>query len=302
MVGGKVRIITDSGCDIPPEFERRYNIDIMPFYITLDDKEYIERVDINGERFFKLIAESPTLPKTSQITTARFEDKLIECAKAGCTDAVFVLINRAGSATLDNCVIAAELLGQSGELGDMNVHIIDSKCYSMGYGYIIIEAAKKLEAGADAKTIVHFMRDWFDCVEIYIVGFELRHMKKSGRISAAAAFLGEMMGLRPIISMIDGTTSVVKKSRGDKVVVDDAAKYIYQRYTPNTPWIMVRTTVPDHENAFIKAFAKESGVMPAYDTDSGCVVASNAGPKFFGVIVKGEKRQSVPDRSVPDRQ
>lgn len=136
-----------------------------------------------------------------------------------------------------------------------------------------------------------YLEDWFSSYEIYIIAFELRHLKKSGRITAAAAFLGELIGMRPVISLIDGESVVVKKSRGDKNAIDDAVEYISKRAVPETPWMILRTTAEELEDTFIKNYEKKVGSAPAMVSYSGGAVSSNAGTKMIGVVIKGQKRR-----------
>lgn len=287
----KFKLITDSGCDIPEGMEKQYNIDIMPFNILIDDVEYWERTELSPQRFYELAGNSAGIPKTTQITVERFEEKMLEYYKAGCEDIIFVLINSTGSKTYENALFAKENLMKKAALGKMNVYVIDSHCYSMGYGYPVVEAAKKLNAGQSVASAVAYLEDWFNCLEIYIIGFDLRHMKKSGRISAAAAFLGELMGLKPVISLIDGVSAVVKKSRGEKTAINDAVNHISSRAVPGTAWLLLRTTCSELENSFVKYYSKKVGAAPLMESYSGAAVSANAGIKFIGVIVRGKPRR-----------
>lgn len=287
----KVKIITDSGCDISKEDELRYNIDIMSFEVTLGDRTIIERVTMTNHEFYDLIKNSEELPKTSQITVFRFEEKFRECAAEGCEDVIVVLINSIGSHTYENAVQAEKNLREAGELGNTKIHVIDSHGYSLCYGYAVVEGARKLEAGMSCDMVAAFMEDWFNCCETYVIGFDLRHMKKSGRISAAAAFMGGMLQLKPIISLIDDESKVVKKCRGEKAAVTEAADYIFERMIPETPWHMLTTTSPDLEELFKKQFTKKCGYGPAMVEECGFAVACNAGYDFIGVFVKGKPRR-----------
>ena len=255
----KTKIITDSGCDISKEDELRYNIDIMSFEVTLGDRTLIERQTVTNKEFYELIDKSEDLPKTSQITVFRFEEKFRECVKEGWEDVIVVLINSTGSQTYANAVQAEQNLREAGELGNTRIHVVDSHCYSVGYGYPVVEGARKLEAGMSCEMVLAFMEDWFNCCEIYIIGFNLRHMKKSGRISAAAAFLGEMLSLKPVISLIDGESKVIKKCRGEKAAVLAAVDYIYEQMIPETPWHILTTTAPEMEELFRKQMEKKCG-------------------------------------------
>lgn len=287
----KVKIITDSGCDISREDENRYNIDIMSFDITLGDRTFVERKTVSNKEFYEIIDKSPEIPKTSQITTFRFEEKFKQCVNEGWEDVIVVLINSAGSQTYANAVQAADNLKSEGLTGDTGFHIVDSHSYSLGYGYPVVEAARKLEAGQSCESVLAFMDDWFNCCEVHIIGFNLRHMKKSGRISAAASFLGEMLSLKPVISLIDSETKVVKKSRGEKAAVMDAVQYVSERMIPETPWHMLTTTAPEMEELLRRTMAKKVGYDLTMQEECGGVVACNAGPCFIGIITKGKPRR-----------
>lgn len=288
----KVKLITDSASDITPEDEKKYGIDIMPFDITLGDESLRERVDFTAPEFLEMIDKSEFLPKTAQITSMRFEEKFEHYFNEGYDAVIMVLINSTGSKTYENALLARKnLLEEHPEMAKMRIEIIDSHCYSLGYGYPVIEAAKKLIAGQSVDNVVAYLTDMFNNCEIYIIGFNLRHMKKSGRINAAAAFLGELMGLKPLISLIDGESEVVKKSRGEKNAITDAVQYISGRAVPETPWEILRTSVTALEDEFIKQYSAKVGRPPEMQSIAGAAVASNTGPYIIGVIIRGNARR-----------
>ena len=194
-----IRIITDSGCDISKENEEKYKglLEIMPFMVTIQGKSYVDRQDIQAEEFYKVLKEQQEIPKHSQITAIQFEDKYRELYAQGVRTIIVDVINGAGSQTCSNAQLAKQNVAD--ELKDLTVYVVDSQNYTLAYGYPVIEACKKLEAGQSAESVVSYLEDWARHSEAFIVGFDLRHMKKSGRITAAASFLGELMGLKPLI-------------------------------------------------------------------------------------------------------
>lgn len=286
----KYKIITDSCCDLPYEDEKKYGIDIMPFQIALGNECFWERESLTPQEYLQKIDTSEYLPKTSQITVFRFEERFMEYFSKGYKELFVILINSTGSATYANALQAAENIADKIR-GKMKVYVVDSHSYSVAYGYAVREAAKKLENGDSAASVLAYLDDWFSSYEIYIIAFSLRHLKKSGRVSAAAAFLGELMGMRPVISLIDGESVVVKKSRGDKSAITEAVEYISQRAVPETPWQILRTTVPELEDTFIKQYEKKVGSAPSMISYSGGAVSANAGTKMIGVVIKGRKRK-----------
>ena len=105
----KIQIMTDSASDISIENEKKYSIPIIPFPITIGDKSYLSRVEINNAQFFELMAQNDEIPKTAQITSYQFTEIYLEQAKAGVEDLILVLINSKGSQTYENSVAAIDM-------------------------------------------------------------------------------------------------------------------------------------------------------------------------------------------------
>lgn len=286
-----VRIITDSGCDVSAEAEKEWKnyLVIMPFAVTINGVTKLDRVDIDASEFHQILKENEEIPKHSQITQIQFEDKFRELYGEGVRTIIVDVINSHGSQTYSQAIIAANNIKD--ELPDLDVRIVDGRNYSLGYGYAIIEACKKLSEGQTIDSVVSYLEDWASHVEAYLVGFDLRHMKKSGRISAAASFLGELMGLKPIITLYDGVTEVVKKARGEKAAIDAAVEVAASKMTPKTPYSIITTTRPELDKEFIEKLTKRIGYGPAMVTKMGVVVSCNAGPNTVAVFVRGQERK-----------
>ncbi len=285
-----IRIITDSGCDISPAAEEQNKdlLVVMPFMITIDGKTYTDRKDLSPEQFYQILKENEEIPKHSQITAIQFEDKYRELYEQGVRTIIVDVINGAGSQTCSNAQLAANNIAE--ELADLKLYVIDGRNYTLGYGYPVIEACKKLRAGQDVESVVAYLKDWASHIEAMIIGFDLRHMKKSGRISAAASFLGELMGLKPLITLFDEKTEVIKKARGEKAVIDAAVEAVASRMIPETPWCVITTTRPDCDKEFIDKLTKKIGYGPTLIEKCGVVVSCNAGPEFIGVLYRGQDR------------
>lgn len=286
----KIRIITDSGCDISPETEEKYKglLEIMPFDVVVDGKTYTDRKDFTPQEFYKILKENAEIPKHSQITALRFEEKYRELYEQGVREIIVDVINAAGSQTYSSAVMAKQAVAE--ELKDLTIHTVDSQTYTLGYGYPVSEACRKLTEGQSVESVVAYLEDWAKHVEAYIVGFDLRHMKKSGRITAAASFLGELMGLKPIISLIAEKTEVIKKARGEKAGIDSLVEAVAANIIPETPYSVITTTRPELEKELIDKLTKRLGMAPTMVEPTGVVVSCNAGPEFIGVLIRGKER------------
>ena len=285
-----VRIITDSGCDVSAAAEEMYKdlLVIIPFEVAIDGKSYTDRKDLEITEFYKILKENSEIPKHSQITALRFEEKYRELYAEGVREIIVDVINGAGSQTFASAVMAKNAVAD--DLKDLKIHTVDSQNYSLGYGYPVLEACRKLREGQPVDSVVAYLEDWAKHVEAYVIGFDLRHMKKSGRITAAASFLGELMGLKPIISLFAEKTEVVKKARGEKAAIDSAVEHIAARMIPETPWQVITTTRPELEKEFIDKMTKKVGYGPSLVEACGVVVSCNAGPDMIGVMVRGPER------------
>ncbi|MBR6670044.1 MAG: DegV family protein, partial [Ruminococcus sp.] len=100
----------------------------------------------------------------------------------------------------------------------ISIKVIDSNGYTGMYGYPVTEAAKKVAKGTDAESIIAYLEEWFSCITAYFVPMTLKYAKKSGRISAAAAFAGELLGLKPVIEMVNGGSIIHEKIRTTMVL------------------------------------------------------------------------------------
>lgn len=287
-----IKLMTDSGADIPVETARELNIDVMVFPVMIGDKSYESGKDFTNQEFYEILQNEPKIPTHAQITPIQFEEKYEEISTQGYSDLIYVSINRLGSSTHDNAVMARNTFYENHpELKDsFHIHVIDSKIYSYAYGYAVIEAAKKAQRGLSAKEIVAYLKDWFDSVEIYFAPYSLEFVKKSGRVSCAAAFVGELLGLKPIISFIDGQVTIEEKVRGEKAIIPALIKKAKSRMTPQTPFMFIKGCLDEESHKFRKEAEKAFGYKSECEVEAGPVIVINAGPKIVAIVVKGPKK------------
>ncbi len=286
----RIKMLTDSASDIPVELEKEYDITIMPFPIVVGDNSYMEREDFTVNEFYKILEDAPKIPTTAQITQFRFFEEFEKIEKDGYQEVIYVSINSKGSNTYNNALMAKEEFFETYPNSEFVINIIDSKTYTAAYGYPIIESAKKAKKGVSSSEIIAYLKDWFDSVEIYFAPYTLEFVKKSGRVPVAAAFVGELMGLRPIISIIDGETKIVEKVRGDKAIIPALLKQVNTNMIPKTPYLVLKTTLESEAIEFSNMTKKSLGYDNEGSFPAGACIVINAGYKLLGVVVKGKKR------------
>ena len=289
----KVAFLTDSSSDIPAELAEKYGIEIACFPVNLDGREYIERKDMTNDEFYEMMRQAAGCPTTAAITSIQWLEFYSRFADEGYTDVVHVSINSAGSSTYDNAVAAAKMLYEERPDCPMKIRIVDSHTYSMVFGWYLCECARKVRNGASVADAVLEMEEKFARVEVCLAAFSLKQMKKSGRISAAAAFAGELLGLRPIISLNDGVSKVEAKVRGDQNAMPAMLKWVHTRVTnlKDTPYRVAYTASTARRDELVKLCKKEFGHAPLCTFQLGAAVSANTGPDAIAVVFEGKPRR-----------
>lgn len=287
----KIKIMTDSACDISAELEKELEIKILGFPITVDGESYIERETISNEEFYFALKNSAELPSTAQITSFRFVEAYEELYAAGYTDIINVTISSTGSNTYNSALIAKNTFFDENPSAKnkFRIHVVDSLSYTAGYGYPVTEAAIKVKKGASAEEILAYLKDWLDCVEIYFAPYSLEQVKRSGRVSCAAAFMGELLGIRPLIQMISGNSNILEKIRGNKNIIPSISQRAENNMIPHTPYIVIKGCVDEHAEEMSREMTKRVGYPPAMTIQIGAAVANNAGAEVAGIAIKSRR-------------
>ena len=284
----KIMIVTDSCCDLSKETIEELGITVLTFTLTMGGETFREIFDKSTQEVYDLMASSDEIPKHSQISPLTFEETYKKLYDEGYTDVISVSINSQGSGTYNNSIIGKDdFFENNPEANDkMRIFNIDSKSYTVLYGYPIMEAVKKIRKGASVEEIVAYFDDWFKVSAIYAVPYNLKYARKSGRISAAKAFAGELLGLKPIIEFADGETNTVDKIRGEKNIVPKLVECVEKRMTPQTPYIMLHGRDDTLAKEIEKELIKRTGRKAETYQSIGAVVSANIGPDIVAVLIR----------------
>ncbi|MGN0645150.1 DegV family protein [Gemmiger sp.] len=296
----KIAFLTDSSSDIPVDLAEKYGIQVVGFPINLEGKEYLERRDMTNEEFYEMMRAAKGVPTTAAITQIQWAEIYQEYVEAGVTDLVHVTINSGGSSTYNNACKAIEMLGEECPGHTMKIHLIDSHTYSMPFGWYLCECARKVQEGAPLESCLKEMQDKLARVEICLSAYSLKQMKKSGRVSAAAAVVGDLMGIRPIISLNDGISKVESKVRGDVNVPPAMVKWVCSRVdnVKEMPYMIAYTSSTGKRDELVKLCRKSFGHAPLCVFSLGGVISANTGPDGIAIVFEGKPRR-LADYAVP---
>lgn len=284
----KIRIATDSTADIPKSFCEELNIAVLPLTILAGDKEYRDGVDIQPSEFYKIIDASAKLPASSQVSTALYTQLYEETWKDGYTDLIQVTINSKGSGTYQAAVMSRDMFYEDHPEAKetLRIHILDSKTYSMSYGIPVIEAARMLRDGASLEEILAFLEEWLPHARPMFVPLNLKCVKKSGRISPAAAFVGDAIGLKPLITFEDGEAKILSKARGENAAISALVQTCLKERKPGTSYALVYGYNQEALDKLRKACAEVMDQPPLTEYEVGCVISINTGPDMIGIIYR----------------
>ncbi len=202
----KVRIITDSGSDIPQGYNKY--ITVLPMSIRFGADEYKDGVDISTKQFYERLIESDELPATSLVSPGVFEEAYKTAIGNG-EKVVVVTISSKLSGTFQSAVLAAA------EYPD-DVFVVDSMNVACAEQILALRGVELIEKGMSAEKIANELNSEREKIHILAVLDTLEYLKKGGRISAAVAFVGGALNLKPVVTVKDGEVAMIGKARGSK--------------------------------------------------------------------------------------
>lgn len=283
-----IRFVTDSAADIPAELVKELDIRVLPFHIAMEDKDLRDGVDFTAQEFYQALVAAPHIPTHSQHTAFVFQECYEQAWKDGCTDLIYTSINSKGSSTHDNAVQAIDLFyDDHPEARDaISIRVIDSHNYTMTYGWPVIQGARMAREGKGAEEIAAFIQDWVDHVLVVFAPYDLKFAKKSGRISAAAAFLGDALGLKPIMTFTDGESEILTKVRGEKNIIPAILEQVKPHIDLDAPYFCIGGSLESENQRIIQVCTEAFGKAPELSFFIGGVIAINAGPNLVGVVCR----------------
>ena len=284
----RIKFTTDSAADIPVSLREELDIQVLPFPIAMGDREYNDGFDFTPQEFYDMLLSAPQIPTHAQLNPYVFTEVFEAAWEAGYTDLIHTSINSKGSATCANAYQArGEFYKDHPEAREtFHIHIIDALNYTMGYGWAVVQGARMAADGSQSQEIVDFIQDWVDHVRVIFSPLDLRFAKKSGRISAAAAFVGEALGLKPVMTFTDGESKILAKVRGEKAVVSRLVQLCKAERRAGTPYLMIQGSNREQSDRLLEVCRQELGEEPALSYFIGGVIAINAGPNLIGIIYR----------------
>lgn len=220
-----VQILADSACDLTEKYHQEYNIDIVPLTVHLDGQDYQDQIDIEPKKLYDAMRNGSS-PKTSQVTPQTFKAIFTKYAKANQP-----LIYFAFSSELSGTYQAAKMVQEEmkEEYPDANIHIIDTKCASLGYGLVVLRVAELAKQGASIDEIIEIGTYYANHMEHIFTVDDLKYLFRGGRVSRTSAFVGSLLKIKPLLHVDQGKLVPIEKIRGSKRVLGRMIEVMEER-------------------------------------------------------------------------
>lgn len=273
-----IELITDSTSDISQEEAAALGVRVLPLIVNFGEESFRDGIDITNADFYQRLRAAETLPTTSQINPDAFLTVFQEVLDRG-NQAVCIFLSSELSGTFQSARIARDILGSE------DIFVIDSRHVAMTLSLLVTEAARLRDTGLTAAELADQISVLREKLRLYAVVDTLKYLKMGGRISAATAAVGGMLGITPIIAIQDGKVESVGKSRGRKAGI----QWIYDRVAEENidlsrPIGFVHTDCTEALEAMEAAFADAAAqATQVQRKEIGAAVGTHAGPGAAGI-------------------
>ena len=281
------KILTDSTADLPESWTQEHDVQVLGLTIQLDGQTY-ETVGPDKLTSEQLLAkmESGSKPTTSQINVGQFEDVFRQYAQEG-TAVLYVAFASALSGTYQSAVMAREMVLE--DYPEAIITILDSKAASMGEGLLVMKAVEARAAGQSLEQTADLLQSLVPRVKTYFLVDDLNHLMRGGRISKAAALMGSLVNIKPIIAVTaDGSLDSVTKVRGKKKAQAEVVRMTLD--TISDPRVVVAYAGEKEVAENVKEQLLASGqITEVLILPLGPVISTHTGPGTLGLFSIGSE-------------
>ena len=290
-----IRFIVDSMCDTNSEVLNRYEFDILPFPVTLDNKTYFDGIDITPEMVVDFVNNNTQLfPKTAQIQPLDITNTIEKHLKNG-DDVIYLVLSSKLSGTFQTATLLAKDLAE--KYPDRKVAIVDALSATTGSALILYQGLKLNKLKRPYEEIVETMTFLARHAQIFFLVGDIKWLAQGGRISRNAAMVGDMLKIVPLLYFKDGEILVYEKVRGQKKALKRLLAIVEEKMGENRNQIIgfIQSTAPDLQEKAKKHFEKEMGIKNfLLPEKAGSTLTVHIGTNCLGIMFFDE----LPDNYV----
>jgi len=271
-----IRVVTDSGCDLPEQLLDDHLVEVVPLTVRFGDTNYLDRRELSIDDFWSKLTGGDETPQTAAPSVGMFTE-IYEALAADGADGIIVLcMSSAISATHRSASLAAEAFET------VPLRVIDSRLVSGALGLAVIETAGKAMAGEDLDTVAAAAADACEAISLYATLDTLEYLRRGGRIGNAAAFVGGLLDVKPIITFDVGEVTAAGRVRTRKRALNDVIEHL-KGLGDRVQSLGVIHSDADELDAFVEEAAGICGCDPIV-IRIGPIVGTHTGPGVLGIV------------------
>ena len=274
-----IRILTDSASDILPAEAEQLGVTVIPLNVTLEDGTVLrDGVDMTPSAYYEILAGCRKLPTTSQPSPELFENFFLEAAAAG-DEVIGIFLSHALSGTYQCAKLAADMANVD------NVLFVDSGHVCLSEALLVRLAVQLRDSGKTAGQIAAILEHAKEHLHLVAAIDDLKYLRKGGRLPAAVAVAGGMLGIKPLITIQDGKVAMAGKARGLPGAYVALFKKVEEMGGISSDFpALAGYTVSPREVTPIQTYLRDN--LQQEDLlirQIGCVIGTHAGPGAFGI-------------------
>ena len=275
----QIKIITDSVADIPKDIAQALDITVLPLSVHFGGTSYKDGIDLTTDEFFDKLSKCDRLPTTSQVNPGEFKSAFEEHLQ-DYDHLICITMSEAMSGTYKAANIAKELIGTE------RIDIFDSKAISFGFGLVVIEAARSVLNGETLSQVRESIQYNIENLENLFIVDTLEYLKKGGRLSTAEAFVGNVLKIKPVITINNGKLESIDKIRGRKRVINYFVEYLNKNQYDLSGKTIGLFHAVDYEylDELVKIIKDEFDVKEIIRSEVGTVVGTHSGPGCLAMV------------------
>lgn len=289
----KIAFISDSAADIPQELCEKYEIGIVPVHLIVEGQVYREYYDIKPEEYWQILINCTEVPTTSQVTPGEWMEAFEKAKANGCTHIICFTMSSDGSGGYQSgCAAREQFYENYGK--DIKIVIFDSRSYAYIFGRVVVEVAELAQNGESFENLLKIIEGKISRIEGYLGVYDLKVIRKSGRISGAAALVGGALGLKPISHVFDGGVPVCDKVRGNKALIDKMLQRIIERVDnpeEQTTYLLYAEAPSEDLDRMENLLKEQAGFRDVVRVPLGATITSNTGGRALAVAYYGRSHK-----------
>lgn len=282
------QLFTDTSANLPVEIIDEYGIEVVPFSYTIDGVEYIPERGFDGKAFYAAMRAGSEV-KTSMVNAGTFIERFKAALDAG-KDVLYIGMSGGISGTANAALMAKQELDE--EYPDRKIVVIDTLAASLGEGLFVIKAAEQLKDGVALDAIEETIRAQVPSMCQSFTVDDLKYLKNTGRVSGAAAIIGNVLSIHPIlIGDYEGKIVVKAKVRGMKRTLDALAERYAELALSKTETIGIAHADNEEGKAYLVQRLRDKGLTgKCLSVCYEPVTGSHVGPGTVALFFFGTDR------------